>query len=153
MVGFTPPGGVYTHIVGIDLVRTGPDDFFVLEDNARTPSGVSYMLENRIVAKRVFPELFETCTILPVDEYPMQLYETLAALSPRPGEQPVIALLTPGVFNSAYFEHTYLAQAMGIELVEGSDLFVGEDDCTYMEKNTGKADGIEELYFTSLVIQ
>jgi uncharacterized circularly permuted ATP-grasp superfamily protein len=90
------------------------------------------MLENRIVAKRVFPELFETCTILPVDEYPMQLYETLAALSPRPGEQPVIALLTPGVFNSAYFEHTYLAQAMGIELVEGSDLFVGEDDCTYM---------------------
>jgi uncharacterized circularly permuted ATP-grasp superfamily protein len=90
------------------------------------------MLENRMVAKRVFPELFETSAILPVDDYPAQLYDTLAALSPRPGDSPVIALLTPGVFNSAYFEHAYLAQAMGIELVEGSDLFVADDDCTYM---------------------
>ncbi len=85
-----------------------------------------------MVAKRVFPELFETSSILPVDDYPAQLYDTLAALSPRPGEAPTIALLTPGVFNSAYFEHAYLAQAMGIELVEGGDLFVADDDCTYM---------------------
>jgi uncharacterized circularly permuted ATP-grasp superfamily protein len=131
-IGVKPPLGVWAHVCGSDLVRDADGKLYALEDNLRIPSGVSYMLENRIVSKRVFPELFETCTILPVDEYPMQLYETLAALSPRPGEQPVIALLTPGVFNSAYFEHTYLAQAMGIELVEGSDLFVGEDDCTYM---------------------
>ncbi len=131
-IGVKPPLGIWAHVCGSDLVRDADGKLYALEDNLRIPSGVSYMLENRIVAKRVFPELFETCSILPVDEYPMQLYETLAALSPRPGEQPVIALLTPGVFNSAYFEHTYLAQAMGIELVEGSDLFVGEDDCTYM---------------------
>ena len=131
-IGVKPPLGIWAHVCGSDLVRDADGKLYALEDNLRIPSGVSYMLENRIVAKRVFPELFETCSILPVDEYPMQLYETLAALSPRPGEQPVIALLTPGVFNSAYFEHTYLAQAMGIELVEGSDLFVGDDDCTYM---------------------
>jgi uncharacterized circularly permuted ATP-grasp superfamily protein len=131
-VGVKPPLGIWAHVCGSDLVRDADGKLYALEDNLRIPSGVSYMLENRIVAKRVFPELFETCTILPVDEYPMQLYETLAALSPRPGETPVIALLTPGVFNSAYFEHTYLAQAMGIELVEGTDLFVGDDDCTYM---------------------
>ena len=131
-IGVKPPLGIWAHVCGSDLVRDADGKLYALEDNLRIPSGVSYMLENRIVSKRVFPELFETCTILPVDEYPMQLYETLAALSPRPGEQPVIALLTPGVFNSAYFEHAYLAQAMGIELVEGSDLFVGDDDCTYM---------------------
>jgi uncharacterized circularly permuted ATP-grasp superfamily protein len=131
-VGVRPPLGIWAHVCGSDLVRDADGKLYALEDNLRIPSGVSYMLENRIVAKRVFPELFETCTILPVDEYPMQLYETLAALSPRPGETPVIALLTPGVFNSAYFEHAYLAQAMGIELVEGTDLFVGDDDCTYM---------------------
>ena len=131
-VGVKPPLGIWAHVCGSDLVRDADGKLYALEDNLRIPSGVSYMLENRIVAKRVFPELFETCTILPVDEYPMQLYDTLAALSPRPGETPVIVLLTPGVFNSAYFEHTYLAQAMGIELVEGTDLFVGDDDCTYM---------------------
>jgi uncharacterized circularly permuted ATP-grasp superfamily protein len=131
-VGVKPPLGVWAHICGSDLVRDADGKLYALEDNLRIPSGVSYMLENRIIAKRVFPELFETCTILPVDEYPMQLYEMLAALSPRPGETPVIVLLTPGVFNSAYFEHTYLAQAMGIELVEGTDLFVDDDDCTYM---------------------
>lgn len=131
-VGVTPPLGVWAHICGSDLVRDGDGTLYALEDNLRIPSGVSYMLENRMVAKRVFPELFETSSILPVDEYPSQLYDTLAALSPRPGDVPVIALLTPGVFNSAYFEHAYLAQAMGIELVEGSDLFVADDDCTYM---------------------
>ena len=115
-VGITPPLGVWAHICGSDLVRDGDGTLYALEDNLRIPSGVSYMLENRMVAKRVFPELFETSSILPVDEYPSQLYDTLAALSPRPGDTPVIALLTPGVFNSAYFEHAYLAQAMGIEL-------------------------------------
>lgn len=131
-VGIRPPLGVWAHICGSDLVRDADGTLYALEDNLRIPSGVSYMLENRMVAKRVFPELFETSTILPVDEYPAQLYDTLAALSPRPGDTPVIALLTPGVYNSAYFEHAYLAQAMGIELVEGSDLFVAADDCCYM---------------------
>jgi uncharacterized circularly permuted ATP-grasp superfamily protein len=131
-VGVRPPLDVWAHICGSDLVRDGDGTLYALEDNLRIPSGVSYMLENRMVAKRVFPELFETSAILPVDDYPAQLYDTLAALSPRPGDTPVIALLTPGVFNSAYFEHAYLAQAMGIELVEGGDLFVADDDCTYM---------------------
>jgi uncharacterized circularly permuted ATP-grasp superfamily protein len=131
-VGVAPPLGVWAHICGSDLIRDGDGTLCALEDNLRIPSGVSYMLQNRLVAKRVFPELFETTSILPVDEYPAQLYDLLAALSPRRGEAPVIVLLTPGVFNSAYFEHAYLAQAMGIELVEGSDLFVADDDCTYM---------------------
>lgn len=131
-VGIRPPLDVWAHICGSDLVRDADGTLYALEDNLRIPSGVSYMLENRMVAKRVFPELFETSAILPVDDYPAQLYDTLAALSPRPGDSPVIALLTPGVFNSAYFEHAYLAQAMGVELVEGDDLFVADDDCTYM---------------------
>jgi uncharacterized circularly permuted ATP-grasp superfamily protein len=131
-VGVEPPLGVWAHICGTDLVRDDDGTLYVLEDNLRIPSGVSYMLENRQIAKRVFPELFETSSILPVDDYASQLCDTLAALSPRPGDTPVIVLLTPGVFNSAYFEHAYLAQAMGVELVEGSDLFVAEDDRTYM---------------------
>jgi uncharacterized circularly permuted ATP-grasp superfamily protein len=131
-VGVRPAGDVWAHICGSDLVRDADGTIYVLEDNLRVPSGVSYMLENRMVIKRVFPELFETTTILPVDDYPTQLYDTLAALSPRPGDQPVIALLTPGMYNSAYFEHCYLAQQMGIELVEGPDLFVDDDDCCYM---------------------
>ena len=131
-VGVKPPLGVWAHICGSDLVRDAAGTLYALEDNLRIPSGVSYMLENRLVAKRVFPELFETSAILPVDAYPSQLYDTLAALSPRPGDTPVIALLTPGIYNSAYFEHCYLAQSMGIELVEGGDLFVDDDDCTYM---------------------
>ncbi|ANB18920.1 circularly permuted type 2 ATP-grasp protein [Dokdonella koreensis] len=131
-VGIRPPLGIWAHICGSDLVRDGDGTLYVLEDNLRIPSGVSYLLENRLVAKRVFPELFETTAILPVDDYPAQLYDTLAALSPRPGEQPVIALLTPGIYNSAYFEHCYLAQSMGVELVEGGDLHVGDDDVCYM---------------------
>jgi uncharacterized circularly permuted ATP-grasp superfamily protein len=131
-MGVKPPLGVWAHICGSDLVRDADGTLYALEDNLRIPSGVSYMIENRMVAKRVFPELFETSTILPVDDYPTQLYDTLAALSPRPGDTPVIALLTPGIFNSAYFEHCYLAQSMGIELVEGGDLFVGDDDVCYM---------------------
>jgi uncharacterized circularly permuted ATP-grasp superfamily protein len=130
--GVTPRHGVWAHICGSDLVRDRDGTLYVLEDNLRVPSGVSYMLENRAVIKRVWPELFETTTILPVDDYPAQLYDTLAALSPRPGNTPTMVLLTPGIFNSAYFEHAYLAQQMGIELVEGSDLYVDDDDCVYM---------------------
>ncbi|MET0122045.1 MAG: circularly permuted type 2 ATP-grasp protein, partial [Candidatus Thiodiazotropha sp. 6PLUC9] len=110
---------------------------YVLEDNLRVPSGVSYMLENRLVTKRVFPELFETYSPLPVDDYPSELFDTLAALSPRPGDNPEIVVLTPGIYNSAYFEHAYLAQQMGCELVEGQDLVVEKDDCVYMRNIEG----------------
>jgi len=125
MVGFTPPGGVYTHIVGIDLVRTGPDEFMVLEDNARTPSGVSYMLENRETMMAMFPELFTRVPVRPVSDYPRRLARSLAACAPAcAGDRPTVAVLTPGIYNSAYFEHAFLADQMGAELVEGSDLRV-----------------------------
>ncbi|MCB2088373.1 MAG: circularly permuted type 2 ATP-grasp protein [Sphingomonadaceae bacterium] len=125
MVGFTPPGGVYTHIVGIDLVRTGPNDFFVLEDNARTPSGVSYMLENRETMMAMFPELFSEVRVETVSNYPQRLARSLAASAPPATKgKPVVAVLTPGIYNSAYFEHAFLADQMGAELVEGSDLRV-----------------------------
>ncbi|MDR9435874.1 MAG: circularly permuted type 2 ATP-grasp protein, partial [Thiohalophilus sp.] len=110
---------------------------YVLEDNLRVPSGVSYMLENRQIMKRVFPELFENYNILPVDDYPSQLYDMLASLAPRGVEQPEIVVLTPGIYNSAYFEHAYLAQQMGAELVEGSDLFVDKDNMVYMRTIEG----------------
>jgi len=127
MVGFAPPGEVYTHIVGIDLVRTGPDEFLVLEDNARTPSGVSYMLENRETMMAMFPELFSRIQVEPVSNYPRRLAQSLAACAPDcAGENPTIAVLTPGIYNSAYFEHAFLADQMGAELVEGSDLRVLE---------------------------
>lgn len=127
MVGFTPPGGVYTHIVGIDLVRTGPDEFMVLEDNARTPSGVSYMLENRETMMAMFPDLFSKVQVQPVSDYPRSLARSLATCAPAAsgeGGRPVVAVLTPGIYNSAYFEHAFLADQMGAELVEGSDLRV-----------------------------
>ena len=125
MVGMVPPGGVFTHIVGIDLVRTGPDEFMVLEDNARTPSGVSYMLENRETMMAMFPELFTRVNVRPVQDYPRRLAKSLAACAPAmAGERPVVAVLTPGIYNSAYFEHAFLADQMGAELVEGSDLRV-----------------------------
>ncbi len=125
MVGMVPPGGVYTHIVGIDLVRTGPDEFMVLEDNARTPSGVSYMLENRETMMAMFPELFTRVNVRPVQDYPRRLAKSLAACAPdTAADRPVVAVLTPGIYNSAYFEHAFLADQMGAELVEGSDLRV-----------------------------
>ena len=130
-VGMSPPYGVWAHICGTDLVRDETGQFYVLEDNLRVPSGVSYMLENRAITKRVLPELFESDDIKPVDAYPAQLLETLTALSPRQVERPEIVVLTPGIYNSAYFEHAFLAQQMGVELVEGADLFVGDDDCVY----------------------
>lgn len=136
-LGHAPRMGVWAHICGTDLVRDQDGTVYVLEDNLRVPSGVSYMLENRMLMKRVFPELLDLCPILPVDDYTTQLYDTLASLSPRPGDRPVIAVLTPGIFNSAYFEHSYLAQQMGANLVEGSDLFVGPDDAVYMKTIDG----------------
>jgi uncharacterized circularly permuted ATP-grasp superfamily protein len=132
-----PPLGVWAHICGSDLVRDKDGTVYVLEDNLRVPSGVSYMLENRQVMKRVFPDLFEDYSILPVDDYPSQLYDMLASLSPRKGIQPEVVVLTPGIYNSAYFEHSYLAQQMGAELVEGSDLEVGSDNCVYMRTVEG----------------
>ena len=135
--GITPPHGVWANISGTDLVRDGEGTFRVLEDNLRVPSGVSYMIENRQVTKRIFPELFATQSILPVSDYPIHLYEMLASLSPREVEFPVIAVLTPGIYNSAYFEHSFLAQEMGAELVEGADLFVDKDDCVYMRTVNG----------------
>jgi len=136
-VGVKPKHGIWAHICGSDLVRDGDGTLYVLEDNLRVPSGVSYMLENRAVIKRIWPELFHTTNILPVDDYAAQLYDTLVALSPRPGDAPNVVLLTPGIYNSAYFEHAYLAQQMGVELVEGTDLVVGDDDCTYMRTIDG----------------
>ncbi len=125
MIGVSPPGGVYTHIVGVDLVRTGENEFFVLEDNARTPSGVSYMLENRETMMQMFPELFTRVRVRPVSSYPEALRRSLTACAPPcAGDRPVAAVLTPGIFNSAYFEHAFLADQMGAELVEGRDLRV-----------------------------
>jgi uncharacterized circularly permuted ATP-grasp superfamily protein len=138
-VGIDPPLGIWAHICGSDLVRDADGTLYVLEDNLRVPSGVSYMLENRLVTKRVFPELFEHYAPLPVDDYPSQLFDTLAALSPRPADYPEVVVLTPGIYNSAYFEHAYLAQQMGAELVEGRDLFVDDDDCCYMRTVDGPA--------------
>ncbi|MDD2343907.1 MAG: circularly permuted type 2 ATP-grasp protein [Tolumonas sp.] len=130
-VGVSPAYGVWAHICGTDLVRDETGQFYVLEDNLRVPSGVSYMLENRAITKRVLPELFENDDIKPIDAYTSQLFDTLAALSPRKIARPEIVVLTPGIYNSAYFEHAFLAQQMGVELVEGSDLFIGKDDCVY----------------------
>ena len=138
-IGTNPPGGIWAHICGSDLVRDKNGVFYVLEDNLRVPSGVSYMLENRLVMKRVFPGLFETENILPVDDYPSKLYDMLATLSPRTIKRPEIVVLTPGIFNSAYFEHAYLAQQMGAELVEGNDLVVEKDNCVYMRTVEGLA--------------
>ena len=123
MIGVSPPGGIYTHIVGTDIVRTGEDEFFVLEDNARTPSGVSYMLENRETMLQMFPELFSKVSVREVGDYPKLLRRSLAACAPEGCEgTPVVAVLTPGIHNSAYFEHSFLADQMGVELVEGHDL-------------------------------
>ncbi len=135
--GMHPAHGVWAHICGSDLVRDQSGTLFVLEDNLRVPSGVSYMLENRFVMKEVFGELFADQAIAPVEDYPSALYDTLASLSPRPGDEPEIVVLTPGIYNSAYFEHAYLAQRMGTELVEGADLVVGDGDCVYMKAVEG----------------
>ncbi|WP_127901499.1 circularly permuted type 2 ATP-grasp protein [Solirhodobacter olei] len=137
VAGFVPPRGVYSHIVGIDLVRTGPDEFFVLEDNCRTPSGVSYMLENREIMMRMFPALFRENRIAPVDRYPDLLRRTLQSVAPTKCDRdPTVVILTPGHFNSAYYEHSFLADLMGVELVEGQDLFV-EGEFVWMRTTEG----------------
>ena len=123
MIGFTPPGGIYTHVAGIDLVRTSEKNFFVLEDNVRTPSGVSYMIENRETMYNMFPELFSKINVRSVTEYPTKLINSLKACRPfRSESNCTVAVLTPGIFNSAYFEHSFLADQMGVELVEAQDL-------------------------------
>ncbi|KQQ88178.1 circularly permuted type 2 ATP-grasp protein [Aureimonas sp. Leaf324] len=123
MVGFRPPGGVYTHIIGVDIVRTAENQFYVLEDNARTPSGVSYMIENRETMMQMFPELFAQNRVRPVETYPRHLRRSLQATAPAATTGvPRVAILTPGIHNSAYYEHAFLADQMGVELVEGSDL-------------------------------
>ena len=136
MHGVEPPNRVYAHIAGVDLIRTGERDFFVLEDNVRTPSGVSYVLENREIMMRLFPDAFAGQSIMPVGNYPERLLENLRAVAPSDDDDPVVVLLTPGRYNSAYFEHVFLAEQMGIELVEGGDLFV-RDGYVWMRTTEG----------------
>ncbi len=133
MMGLNVPRDIYVHICGTDLVRDSrTGEYLVLEDNARSPSGISYVLENRLVMRRTFARAFEVSEVMPVDHYPNELGKILRSLSPRSGDRPVVVLLTPGLYNSAYFEHCFLAQEMGIELVEGRDLVV-VDDVVYMK--------------------
>lgn len=136
MVGVDVPQDIYLQICGTDIIRDANGKYLVLEDNGRCPSGASYLLENREAMKRAFPELYRRCGVLPVDAYPELLLKTLQHLSPRVGQQPVCVLLTPGVYNSAYFEHTFLARKMGIEIVEGRDLIV-IDHCVFMRTTKG----------------
>jgi uncharacterized circularly permuted ATP-grasp superfamily protein len=137
MHGIDLPNRVYSSIAGIDLVRHSDGKYYVLEDNLRTPSGVSYMIENRKMMMRLFPELFERQTVLPVEHYPSLLLETLRAAAPARVRDPVVVVLTPGQYNSAYFEHAFLAQQMGVELVEGADLFT-KDNSVYMRTTSGR---------------
>lgn len=130
------PHQIYVHISGIDLIRGENGDFYILEDNLRTPSGVSYMLENREVTKRLFPEMLASNKVRMVNNYPLLLHNILMSLSPRPLSNPTVVLLTPGIYNSAYYEHTFLARTMGIPLVEGRDLFI-DNHKVYMKTTTG----------------
>jgi uncharacterized circularly permuted ATP-grasp superfamily protein len=137
MSGQKVPHDIYVHVAGIDVVRVDPNDFYVLEDNARTPSGVSYMLENREIMLRLFPELFSRYRVAPVENYPDELLATLKSIAPPAASaEPNVVLLTPGIYNSAYYEHSFLADKLGIELVEGRDLAV-KDDIVYMRTTEG----------------
>ncbi|QDV60960.1 circularly permuted type 2 ATP-grasp protein [Crateriforma conspicua] len=135
-MGLTPPNGVWCHITGTDLIRDSSGTVYVLEDNLRCPSGVSYVLQNRAVMKKNFPQLFDASRVRPVNDYPARLYNTLVSMAPEGVRNPVVAVLTPGVYNSAYYEHSFLAQQMGVELVEGRDLMV-KDDRVYMRTTEG----------------
>lgn len=135
-VGINPPKGIWCHITGTDLIRHTDDAVYVLEDNLRCPSGVSYVLQNRLVMKRSFPNVFANSQVRPVIDYPAHLYETLAYLAPNDVQNPNIVVLTPGIYNSAYYEHSFLAQQMGVELVQGEDLVV-KDDFVYMRTTKG----------------
>ena len=136
MQGIDVVGDIYAHMAGIDIVRAGAGEFYVLEDNLRVPSGVSYMLENRKMMMRLFPELFTRNKVAPVAHYPDLLLENLRAVAPRGTADPTVVVMTPGMYNSAYFEHAFLAQQMGVELVEGQDLFVN-DNVVYMRTTRG----------------
>lgn len=135
-MGLNPPRGIWNHITGTDLVRDADGCMYVLEDNLRCPSGVSYVLENRELLKRTFPQVFADCNVRPVNEYPGNLLKTLQYLAPEGVERPTVAVLSPGIYNSAYFEHAYLAQQMGVELVEGPDL-VAADGRIWMRTTRG----------------
>jgi len=136
-MGINPPGGVWCHITGTDLVRHGDGQIYVLEDNLRVPSGVSYVLENRDLMKSTFPQVFEGLRVRPVDDYPSKLLETLSSIAPKGAtDNPTVVVLTPGIYNSAYFEHSFLAQKMGVQLVEGRDLAV-QDNFVWMRTTKG----------------
>lgn len=143
-VGLNPPQKVWCHITGTDLVRDRDGQMYVLEDNLRCPSGVSYVLENRRIMKRTFPQVFEALRVRPVDEYPSRLLSTLQSLFPAAMESPKVAVLTPGIYNSAYYEHTFLAQQMGVELVEGSDLVASNG--RIMMRTTKGFESVDVLY-------
>jgi uncharacterized circularly permuted ATP-grasp superfamily protein len=143
--GASPRYGVWAHICGSDLVRDADGTMYVLEDNLRVPSGVSYVLENRAISKRVFADLFAKQSILPVDSYTDELNRMLVSIAPEGITEPTIAVLTPGIYNSAYFEHSFLAQRLGAALVEGADLVVGDDDCVYM-KTIGGRERVHVIY-------
>lgn len=136
MQGVDVAGNTYCHIAGVDIVRAGQGEFYVLEDNLRVPSGVSYMLEDRKMMMRLFPEAFSTMPIAPIEHYPDMLLETLRSSAPAGVDEPNVVVMTPGMYNSAYFEHAFLAQQMGVELVEGKDLFV-DDGLVYMRTTQG----------------
>ncbi len=142
--GLKPFHDVWCHITGTDLIRDDSGAVFVLEDNLRCPSGVSYVLQNRFVMKKNFPQLFSASKVRPVNDYPARLYQMLRAMAPPQADEPTVVVLTPGVYNSAYYEHSFLAQQMGVELVEGRDLFV-ENDCVYMRTTEG-AQRVDVIY-------
>ena len=144
MIGVDVPGQIYCHVAGIDIVRAGAGEYYVLEDNLRTPSGVSYMLENRKMMMRLFPELFARQAIAPVEHYPDLLLDNLRTVAPAGVAEPTVVVLTPGQFNSAYFEHAFLAQQMGVELVEGADLFVR--DCNVYMRTTKGPKRVDVIY-------
>ncbi|MHC5653084.1 circularly permuted type 2 ATP-grasp protein [Stappia sp.] len=145
MVGFSPARRVYAHIIGTDLVRVGEDEFYVLEDNTRTPSGVSYMLENRETMMRLFPELFQMNRVAPIEHYPDMLRETMESVAPlHCDRKPRLCVLTPGIFNSAYFEHAFLADSMGVELCEARDLYV--DDGKVWMRTTREPEQVDVIY-------
>src|SRR5262249_23205453 len=143
-VGLNPPRGIWCHITGTDLVRDRDGQIYVLEDNLRCPSGVSYVLENRRVMKRTFPQVFEASRVRPVDEYPSRLLDMLQSLADPALDSPTVAVLTPGIYNSAYFEHSFLAQQMGVELVEGRDLIVA--DGRVLMRTTKGFERVDVLY-------
>jgi uncharacterized circularly permuted ATP-grasp superfamily protein len=137
LLNVLPPRRVYTHVVGTDLIRNDRGEYLILEDNCRCPSGVSYVLENRNLLNRVFPELFGYYPVRPIKDYPNLLLDTLLHAAPRPGENPVAVVLSPGIYNSAFFEHSFLAREMGVTLVEGRDLVV-EDNYVFMRTTAGR---------------